>query len=575
MPLDACFGGHALHCQGMQPGPSASNNCWGGLLLHCAAAQANSRWVGQGMNGFRNLRVGSKLIGGFLLVALMGAVMGIQGIWRASQINDMATVMYERETVGLSHVAGANLEMMGVGRAIRSVLLTHGTPESAEHLRERAARMQRTYASLHAARAHFVTPEGMALLASAEQAVRTYEAGLQQVESVLVQGGEDAVPRATALLLVEVRPLADAADHLLTELIHRKRANAADLNADTQEAFIQILWGSSTITLLGMFAAVIIGLELTRHLTRQLGAEPAVVADIANAIADGDLTQPIDTSRALPHSIMHAIAGMQQALQQVVRTVCDSSDSIATGASQIAVGNGDLSQRTEAQASNLQQTAASMEQLASTVRANAQSAQHAAQLSQAAQAVAVAGGEASAQAVRVMQEIDGSSHKIEQIISVIDSIAFQTNILALNAAVEAARAGEQGRGFAVVAAEVRSLAGRSAAAAKEIKVLITESVDKVQWGTQLVETSNGTVADIVDKVQQVAELMAEIHTATQEQTQGIAQVSEAVSQLDQVTQQNAALVEESAAAAEGLNQQAQQLVAAVGVFKMQDASPRG
>jgi methyl-accepting chemotaxis protein len=267
-------------------------------------------------------------------------------------------------------------------------------------------------------------------------------------------------------------------------------------------------------------------------------------------------------------SLLAGMKAMRDSLAAIVGQVRQSSDSIATGSSQIATGNADLSQRTEEQAANLEQTAASMEELTSTVQNNADTARQAAQLASSASAVAAQGGAVVGEVVNTMEAITASSKKIVDIIGVIDGIAFQTNILALNAAVEAARAGEQGRGFAVVAGEVRSLAQRSAAAAKEIKSLITDSVEKVQTGSQQVGEAGRTMDDIVAQVRRVNDLIAEISSATHEQTEGINQVGDAVTQLDQVTQQNAALVEESSAAAESLSQQAAKLVEAVSVFRL-------
>jgi methyl-accepting chemotaxis protein len=259
---------------------------------------------------------------------------------------------------------------------------------------------------------------------------------------------------------------------------------------------------------------------------------------------------------------------MQASLQNIIGEVRAGSESIATGATQIATGNADLSQRTEVQAGNVQKTASSMEELHATVKNNADTARQATQLAQSASSAASRGGDVVAKVVTTMGGISGSSQRIADIIGVIDGIAFQTNILALNAAVEAARAGEQGRGFAVVATEVRTLAQRSAAAAKEIKTLIGASVEQVQAGTQLVDDAGSAMKEIVSQVQRVSDLMAEISAATVEQTSGIGLVNDAVTQLDQATQQNAALVEESAAAADSLRQQAQRLVEAVGAFRV-------
>jgi methyl-accepting chemotaxis protein len=266
--------------------------------------------------------------------------------------------------------------------------------------------------------------------------------------------------------------------------------------------------------------------------------------------------------------MLAAMSRMQSSFSAIVRGVQANAEQVATASAQIAQGNNDLSGRTEQQASALEETAASMEELSATVRQNADNAKQANQLAQSASTVAVLGGDVVAQVVDTMKGINESSKKIADIISVIDGIAFQTNILALNAAVEAARAGEQGRGFAVVASEVRSLAGRSADAAKEIKSLIITSVERVEHGTTLVDKAGATMSEVVSSIKRVTDIMGEIRAASVEQSSGVAQVGEAVTQMDHATQQNAALVEESAAAAESLKGQAQQLVQAVAVFKL-------
>jgi methyl-accepting chemotaxis protein len=321
-------------------------------------------------------------------------------------------------------------------------------------------------------------------------------------------------------------------------------------------------------SLAALALAAVLAVLITRSVTRQLGGEPAEAAAIAARIAQGDLSRAVSVAQGDEHSLLAAMARMQASLQTIIGEVRAGSESIATGASQIATGNADLSQRTEVQAGNVQKTASSMEELHATVKNNADTARQATQLAQSASTAASRGGDVVAKVVKTMGGISGSSQRIADIIGVIDGIAFQTNILALNAAVEAARAGEQGRGFAVVATEVRTLAQRSAAAAKEIKTLIGASVEQVQAGTQLVDDAGTAMKEIVDQVQRVSDLMAEISAATVEQTSGIGLVNDAVTQLDQATQQNAALVEESAAAADSLRQQAQRLVEAVGAFRV-------
>ncbi|WP_310564010.1 methyl-accepting chemotaxis protein [Hydrogenophaga sp.] len=319
----------------------------------------------------------------------------------------------------------------------------------------------------------------------------------------------------------------------------------------------------------GLAALMALGAAFMWAIARSTTTAIAQAVQVAQTVAAGDLTSHIEVrGRDETAQLLQALKTMNDGLAQVVSQVRQGSDHIATGSSQIATGNADLSQRTEEQASNLQQTAASMEQLTSTVQQNADTARQASAIVRGATDAAREGGQTVGQVVTTMEAISQSSRRIHDIIGVIDGIAFQTNILALNAAVEAARAGEQGRGFAVVAAEVRNLAQRSAEAAKQIKQLISESVDRVEAGTALVADAGASVGRIVDRVAQVNQLIEAIAASSAEQASGIAQVGNAVAQLDQVTQQNAALVEESAAAADSLQAQARQLAALVGRFRL-------
>jgi methyl-accepting chemotaxis protein len=318
-----------------------------------------------------------------------------------------------------------------------------------------------------------------------------------------------------------------------------------------------------------LVAAVVCMMALAAWLVGNMTRPMAHAVDVADRLAQGDLTGQIaPAGNAEMQQLLHSMARMQTSFDGIVGQVKRNAEGVATASAEIAMGNQDLSQRTELQASALQQTASNMDELGATVRHNADSAEQANQLAQSASAVAEQGGAVVSQVVSTMQGINDSSRKIGDIISVIDGIAFQTNILALNAAVEAARAGEQGRGFAVVASEVRNLAQRSAQAAREIKTLIGHSVDQVNQGTTLVDQAGKTMGEIVSSIQRVSDIVAEISSASQAQNAGVQRVGQAVTQMDQSTQQNAALVEQSAAASESLKGQAQELVQAVAMFKL-------
>jgi methyl-accepting chemotaxis protein-1 (serine sensor receptor) len=345
-----------------------------------------------------------------------------------------------------------------------------------------------------------------------------------------------------------------------------QRAAAAGAEAKAQQT--RAITASFAALMLTVLAGIVGGVMFSRSITRKLGGEPDDAREAARLIAGGKLDIDLHVYPGDTDSLMAAMKEMTVSLARIVGQVRNSSDSIATGSAQIASGNLDLSQRTEEQASALQETAASMEELNATVRRNAENAREASDLASGASSIALQGGNVVGQVVETMKGINESSRKIADIIGIIDGIAAQTNILALNAAVEAARAGEQGRGFAVVATEVRSLAQRSAQAAREIQTLIAASVERVDYGTALVDEAGATMTQIVGAVQRVTVIVGEISRASAEQSTGVEQVGEAVGQMDQTTQQNAALVEQSAAAAESLRQQATRLVDSVAQFQL-------
>ncbi|WP_318013495.1 methyl-accepting chemotaxis protein [Paucibacter sp. Y2R2-4] len=387
----------------------------------------------------------------------------------------------------------------------------------------------------------------------------------QVAESNLALVQEGKKDEAFAFLVDKTIPARNEVLKLLDETVKYQQDS---LNHDIDGVRSEI--GTTLNLLLTIVGACLIGLvALSLLIAKALRQRVQSSQHVAERVRDGDLTVAIeDTTQDEFSPLLHALSGMQDSLTQVVGNVRSNAESVATASAQIAQGNQDLSARTEEQASALQETAATMDQLGNTVRHNAENAHQANQLSLNASLVAEQGGQVVNQVVETMRGINESSKKISDIIAVIDGIAFQTNILALNAAVEAARAGEQGRGFAVVAAEVRSLAQRSAEAAREIKTLIVDSVERVETGSQLVGQAGQTMGEIVTAIKRVSDIVAEISSASAEQSSGVAQVGEAITKMDQATQQNAALVEESAAAAESLRGQADQLVQAVAVFKL-------
>jgi methyl-accepting chemotaxis protein len=517
---------------------------------------------------FKHMKVGTRLIAGFLFLTLLGAAVAAVGIADMARMNERTGRLYQRELLGISHVKEANINLVYIGRAMRNMLLASTDKDRDAAVANIAKARTELHARLDKARDLFYTEEGKRSFAEVERSVREYEALVEEtIRRALAEGlqqGRDSVD----YLLVTVGPKANEVDVRMTGLTHIKERNAQQ----AAEEAAALYESSRTLMLLLVLGSAAVGIGLgvliTRSLTRQLGGEPAYAGEIAGRIAAGDLSVDVAVRQGDTSSLLFAMKTMRDSLAQIVAEVRNGTDAIASASRQIASGNLDLSSRTEEQASSLEETASSMEELTSTVQQNADNARQANGLATSASEVAGRGGAVVADVVDTMASINDSSKKIVDIIAVIDSIAFQTNILALNAAVEAARAGEQGRGFAVVASEVRTLAQRSAAAAKEIKLLIDDSVAKVDAGAKLVNHAGATMDEIVDSVRRVTDIMGEISSASLEQTAGIEQINVAISQMDQVTQQNASLVEEAAAAAESLQEQAGKLSKLVSVFKL-------
>jgi len=515
-----------------------------------------------------NMKVSTRLSIGFSMVlALLAVIIGL-AIFRMSAMNEntaeIALVSYPKVIMALK--TSDNIQT--VGRAVRSILLTHDA-EAAKKQKEQVASALDNNSDIFAKLGKAIeSDKGAALFAKVREALIPYRAAVDKVIKTNDDGNRE---QAVNLLSSEMRPAQqvyfDAVNALIEYQSHIMDESYKEANQTYRSSrTIMILLGSIALAL-GAAAAFVI----TRSLTRQLGGEPAYATAIAGKIAEGDLTVSIVTEKSDRTSMLYAMKEMRDNLVKIVSQVRTGTDTIATASSQIAAGNMDLSSRTEEQASSLEETASSMEELTSTVKQNADNARQANQLAVAASAIAERGGAVVSQVVSTMGDINTASRKIADIIGTIDGIAFQTNILALNAAVEAARAGEQGRGFAVVATEVRSLAQRSAAAAREIKELIGDSVAKVDTGNQLVQQAGDTIAEVVVSVQRVTDIMGEITSASQEQSAGIEQVNQAIAQMDQVTQQNAALVEEAAAAADSMQEQAGALAKSVSVFRLDGA----
>jgi methyl-accepting chemotaxis protein len=512
-----------------------------------------------------NMKVGARLGFGFALVILAGLVVAVFGWVQLGSVNTEVTKLIEDRMVKVELVNQVKENLNITARAVRNLaLMTDEKDMRVEKQRIDEARAKNTEL-LKKLTDSVQSDSGRAILKKITDVRAPYAAA---TDKAVALGMANQSGEARDVLIKENRPLQAVYFKALEELIDLQKAAMQESAKQVQNTAST----ASAVMLTIAVAAAVIGSSvawfLTHSITHQLGGEPNYASNVAREIAEGNLAVEVNIRDGDKSSLLAAMKAMRDSLEKVVSQVRQGSESVATASVQISQGNHDLSGRTEEQASALEETAASMEELSSTVKQNADNARQANQLAQSASTVAVQGGAVVAQVVDTMKGINDSSRKIADIIGVIDGIAFQTNILALNAAVEAARAGEQGRGFAVVASEVRSLAGRSADAAKEIKTLITASVERVDEGSNLVNQAGLTMTEVVTSIRRVTDIMGEISAASNEQSAGVSQVGEAITQMDQATQQNAALVEESAAAAESLKAQAEQLVQVVSVFRL-------
>ncbi|UMB76676.1 methyl-accepting chemotaxis protein [Dickeya fangzhongdai] len=512
---------------------------------------------------FKNIRLSTRLNSGFAWVIVIGFLIALFGQFQLRKLSTDMQLLSKSHMVTLLQLERIKDHLNDAARRVRNIALLNDKTQREQEKQ----RLDETNASMTKLVAQIVQAADDPDMQRGLQQLDQFRPAYSEAMNNAVEAGMAGHPvQARNIIVADLQKAQEGIFTTLDKMIDDQSSLTLSMANDAERQANQAGLLMLALALAGCVIGGATAWYLSRYIRRQLGGEPQYAARIAQEVAQGNLAVSVDLARHDQQSLLASMHAMCDSLGRIVGQVRQSSESIATGSQQIAMGNADLSQRTEEQAASLQQTAASMEQISQTIRQNGETVREAAQLATTASDTAAKGSDVVGNVIRTMDDITASSRKIGDIISVIDGIAFQTNILALNAAVEAARAGEQGRGFAVVAGEVRSLAQRSASAAREIKELITESMEKVESGSQLVGHAGTTMDDIVTQARHVADLIKEIGVTTTEQESGIGQINQAVNQLDQVTQQNAALVEQSASAADSLSDQARHLVELVQVF---------